>query len=117
MLKNKLQTSLIVGGMALVGLVAGVATMAGAQSTATKATPINPVVQSQAVDTPEPGDVADNANQAVDTPEAGDVADSATSTNVSSVGHHDESADKANDSDGSATKEAGESASSTDSGE
>ncbi len=110
MLKNKLTTSLIIGGMALVGLVTGVATMAGAQSqniTAT-ATPANNTVQNQAVvDTPEPGDVPDvTTSQTVDTPEAGDVADV--------QGEH---ADKANDSDGGATKEAGESASSTDLGE
>ena len=64
MLKKKIPSSLIVGGMALVGLIAGVATMAGAQSIVTPSTA--PAVSTAvttatptAVDTPEPGDVPD----------------------------------------------------------
>lgn len=59
MLKNKLPTSLLVGGMALVGLAAGVATMASAQTSTTTVAPATTSVATQAVDTPEPGDVAD----------------------------------------------------------
>ena len=57
MLKNKTSKFLVTGGMALVGLVAGIATIAGAQTTTT-ATPST--LQSQAVTTTSTqGDVAD----------------------------------------------------------
>jgi hypothetical protein len=62
MYKKKIPSSLIVGGMALVGLVVGIATMAGAQSVTTP--PVTPIASTvttqQAVDTPEPGDVPDS---------------------------------------------------------
>ena len=59
MLKNK-ATSLTVGAMALAGLVAGFATMAGAQSTATTAPATSTTVTAtQTVDTPEKGDTPD----------------------------------------------------------
>lgn len=63
MLKNK-SAALIAGSMALVGLVAGVATMASAQSTIASGTSASAAVQSQAVDISEAGDVAD-ANEPV----------------------------------------------------
>ncbi len=64
MLKKKIPSSLIVGGMALVGLIAGVATMAGAQSivthpVTTPAVSTAVTTTTPAVDTPEPGDVPD----------------------------------------------------------
>src|SRR5258708_2377718 len=59
MLKNKLKTSLTVGGMVLLGLLAGVATMAGAQTATTATTPTSTVKATTSVDTPEAGDVAD----------------------------------------------------------
>jgi hypothetical protein len=59
MLKNK-ATSLTVGAMALAGLVAGFATMAGAQSTATTAPATSTAtVTTQSIDTPEKGDTPD----------------------------------------------------------
>jgi hypothetical protein len=61
--KNKMTKPLIVGGMALAGLVAGIATMAGAQTAAVGTTTVVPaataVTSQGAADTPEPGDVAD----------------------------------------------------------
>jgi hypothetical protein len=60
MFKDKLSKYLLVGGMSVVGLVAGIAGMAAAQSTTTTATPTGTTVTSSTtVDTPEPGDVAD----------------------------------------------------------
>jgi len=59
MLKNKVSMYLIVGGMALTGLLVGVATIAGAQSVVTTTTPVDTAVMAQIVDTPEPGDVPD----------------------------------------------------------
>jgi hypothetical protein len=61
MLKNKLRTSLLAGGMALVGMIGGTAFMASAQTSATTTvTPATTSVTSQTtVDTPEAGDVAD----------------------------------------------------------
>lgn len=61
MLKNKLALSLAGGAMALVGMIGGTAFMASAQTSSTTAvTPATTSVTSQtAVDTPEPGDVAD----------------------------------------------------------
>lgn len=58
--KNKLSASLLVGGMALTGLVAGIATMASAQSV-TAPTPATTTVstQTQTIDTPEKGDMPD----------------------------------------------------------
>ncbi len=60
MFKDKLSKYLLVGGMSVVGLVAGIAGMAGAQSAVTANTPASTTVTSSTtVDTPEPGDVAD----------------------------------------------------------
>ncbi len=60
MFKNKLTAPLIVGGMALVGLVSGVAIIASAQSATSTGNPVNTKVTApSAVDTPEPGDVPD----------------------------------------------------------
>ena len=71
MFKDKMSKYLLAGGMAVVGLVAGIAGMAGAQSGAAVAnTPSNnsavtsAAVTAQTVDTPEPGDVADVPGQA-----------------------------------------------------
>jgi hypothetical protein len=58
MLKNK-SAVFLAGGMALAGLLAGVATIASAQTATTTASPVNTSVKTQTVDTPEPGDVAD----------------------------------------------------------
>ena len=177
MLKNKASNFLVAGGMALVGLVAGVATIAGAQSaTVTTTSPTNTTtVQNQTVDTPEQGDVVDatesktkshaplgadgvvssiNGTTIVMSEESDEgsgsytidgskatitnngsgatisdikvgqkifVEGQTTGTNVAatsiSVGHHGEHADKANDTDGSATNEASEGSGSGDSGE
>jgi hypothetical protein len=61
MLKNKLYTTLLAGGMAVVGMIAGTAFIASAQTSSTTAvTPATTSVTAQTtVDTPEPGDVAD----------------------------------------------------------
>jgi hypothetical protein len=63
MFKDKMSKYLIGGAMAVVGLVAGIATMAAAQSATTTTAPAtNTAVTtqtSQTVDTPEPGDVPD----------------------------------------------------------
>ena len=68
MLKNnKVSASVIAGGMALIGLVAGIATMASAQTSTTTVAPTTTTAASQAVDTPEPGDVADSATPATAT--------------------------------------------------
>jgi len=61
MLKNKISLSLFTIGMASVGLIAGIAGMASAQTAAkTGVIPTNATVTNKAVDTPEPGDVADS---------------------------------------------------------
>src|SRR5581483_12201451 len=72
MLRNKV--SLLAGGMMLVGLVAGVATMASAQSATTTNTPAS-------VTSP-----ANTAQNAVDTPESSN--DPADSTTGSQTPHH-----------------------------
>ncbi len=61
MLKNKISTTLLAGGMAVIGMIAGTAFIASAQTSSTTAvTPATTSVTAQtAVDTPEPGDVAD----------------------------------------------------------
>jgi hypothetical protein len=59
MFKDKMSKYLLVGGMSVVGLVAGIAGMAGAQVATTTTTPASTTVAKTAVDTPEPGDVAD----------------------------------------------------------
>lgn len=70
MSKNKLVLSLAAGGMGLVGLIAGVATMAGAQgvinktATTTPAQNVSATVTGSSVDTPEPGDTPDVAGTA-----------------------------------------------------
>jgi len=85
MLKNKKSAYFLTGLMVLVGLGSGAAIMANAESaTITNNTTTN----SQAVDTPEPGDVPD-APGTIDTPEPGNKADVAG-----------ERADKAGDKDG-----------------
>jgi hypothetical protein len=110
MLKNKLSAPLFVGGMAVIGLVAGIATMASAQTSAPIVAPTTTTAAvTQVADTPEPGDVVDSAT--VDTPEAGDVADMPTTVSAGQTG---ESVDKANDTDGSASSEASEPAGSSD---
>jgi hypothetical protein len=91
MLKNKF---LIFGLMVLVGLGSGVAIMASAQSATTPTTPVvtstNTAVKTEAVDTPEVGDVPDV------------------------TGLH---TDKAGDKDGDPASEASEGAGSSDAGE
>ena len=70
MLKDKLKSlpiALVTGGMALVGLVAGVATMASAQTTTTTNTPAVVTSSSTTVDTPE------SANDPVDAPTASET--------------------------------------------
>jgi hypothetical protein len=60
MLKNKVTTFLLIGGMGLTGLVAGVATIASAQSASTTIAPVaTTTVAPTTVDTPEPGDTPD----------------------------------------------------------
>ncbi len=72
MLKNKVSASVIAGGMAVIGLIAGVATMASAQTSAT--TTNTPVVVTNA-------NTTTTATSAVDTPEsANDPADTGTKT-------------------------------------
>jgi hypothetical protein len=71
MFKDKLSKYLLVGGMSVVGLVAGIAGMAGAQVATTTTTPTNTTVTSNTtVDTPEPGDVADTPGVAQSNPSA-----------------------------------------------
>jgi len=59
MLKDKLSAPLIAGGMVIIGLIAGVATMASAQTATPTPTTTTTAAVTQTVDTPEPGDVAD----------------------------------------------------------
>ncbi len=61
MLKNKLSTTLLAGGMAVIGMIAGTAFIASAQtSSTTTVAPTTTSVNTQTtVDTPEAGDVAD----------------------------------------------------------
>jgi hypothetical protein len=116
---KKVPSLAIAGGMALVGLVVGIATIAGAQSAVTKVAPVTNTVgntvTTQTVDTPESGDTPDSVvTSSIDTPELGDVADGKDTEATSSIRQHGEGADKVNDSDGSAVKEASESATSSD---
>lgn len=105
MLKNKASTLFLVGLMVLVGLGSGIAIMANAQSATTSAaTPTNTTVNTQAIDTPEPGDVADNA----------DGTDVSTTSTVVKKG---EQGDKVGDKDGDPASEASEGAGSSDVGE
>ena len=61
MLKNKLSTTLLAGGMAVIGMIGGTAFMVSAQTspTTTGTHGATSVTAQTAVDTPEPGDVAD----------------------------------------------------------
>jgi hypothetical protein len=67
MIKNKLTSTLVFGGMALTGLVVGVATIAGAQSigmtTTTAPVTTTAITSTTAIDTPEAGDVADTQTE------------------------------------------------------
>jgi hypothetical protein len=94
MLKNKLSAYLLVGVMTLVGLGSGVAIIASAQSVSTTTTPVitpvNTTVKTEAVDTPEVGDVPDVVGK---------------------------QSDKAGDKDGDSASEASEGTGSTDTGE
>ena len=65
--KNKLPTSLIAGGMAAVGLLAGIATIASAQSAATITTTPVPVSSSANASTTATIDKPETANDPVDT--------------------------------------------------
>ena len=96
MLKNKLSTSLFAAGMAIIGMIAGTAILASAQTLSTNAiTPNTASVHSPTeVDTPEAGDVADTPG----VPEKG----------------QDEHMDKGNDNDGTEASEASEPAGSSD---
>ncbi len=101
MLKNKISGYVLAGSMALVGLVAGFAIMAGAE-TATTPTPTNTSTGS----TVAPSTTV--SGQAVDTPEPGDVPDS----NISTSHAINVESEKTNDADGSAASEGSEAPSS-----
>ena len=90
MLKDKLSAPLIAGGMAIIGLVAGIATMASAQTVApTPATTTAAVTQT--VDTPEPGDVADATTTHGHAPIGGDgIVSSITGTTIVMAEESDE---------------------------
>ncbi len=105
MTKNKLSTTLIVGSMALVGLIAGIATMASAQSTTTTANTSTVVTQSSGTvpSVTAPVDKPESANDPADTdtgatvhkhaPLGGDgVVSSVTGTTIVMVEESDEGA-------------------------
>ncbi len=107
MLKSKMSKSLLVGLMALVGLGSGVAIMASAQSATIPTTPVvtpaNTTVKTEAVDTPEVGDVPD-------APNGTDISTPASTLKG-------EQGDKAGDKDGDPASEASEGVGSSDAGE
>ena len=112
MLKNKITASVVAGGMALVGLVSGIAAMASAQSVTT----VNPANDTRVVSpTTGTAEVA-NTNEVSSKPDTDQIDNqqgdqSGTADSIDQQGEH---VDGASDKNGIEVKDINETASSLD---